>query len=71
MATAGAPPTSPGYLRTDTIVNVETLVYDLKADKLVWAGKSESTNPDRVDTLIKELVAAAAAEMKKQGLIRK
>jgi hypothetical protein len=60
----------PGYLRTDTIVNVETLVYDLKADKLVWAGKSQSTNPDRVDTLIKELVAGAAAEMKKQGLIR-
>ena len=61
---------SPGYLRTDTIVNVETLVYDLKADKLVWAGKSQSTNPDRVDALIKELVGAAAAEMKKQGLIR-
>ena len=36
---------SPSYLRTDTIVNVETLVYDLKADKLVWAGKSESKNP--------------------------
>jgi hypothetical protein len=61
---------SPSYLRTDTIVNVETLVYDLKADKLVWAGKSETTNPDKVDALIKELVAAAAGEMKKQGLIR-
>ena len=60
----------PGYLRTDTIVNVETLVYDLKADKLVWAGKSATTNPDRVDTLIKDLVAAAAGEMKKQGLIK-
>jgi hypothetical protein len=61
----------PGYLRTDTIVTVETLVYDLKADKLVWAGLSQSTNPSKVETLIKELVAAAAAEMKKQGLIRK
>jgi hypothetical protein len=61
----------PGYLRTDTIVNVETLVYDLKADKLIWAGKSQTTNPERVDTMIKELVASAAAEMKKQGLIKK
>jgi hypothetical protein len=60
----------PGYIRTDTIVKVETLIYDMKTDKLVWAGLSQSTNPDRVDTLIKELVAAAAAEMKKQGLIR-
>ena len=60
----------PSYLRTDTIVNVETLVYDLKADKLVWAGKSETTNPERVDKMIQELVGAAAAEMKKQGLIK-
>ncbi len=60
----------PGYLRTDTIVSVETLVYDMKADKLVWAGRSQTTNPQRVDTLVKELVAGAASEMKKQGLIR-
>jgi hypothetical protein len=46
------------------------MVYDLAADKLVWAGLSESTNTSKVETLIKELVAAAAAEMKKQGLIR-
>ena len=61
---------SPGYLRTDTIVSVETLIYDLKADKLVWAGLSQSTNPSRVDSLIKELVSAAASELKKQGLVR-
>jgi len=42
----------------------------MKSDKLVWADRSQSTNPSRVDSLIKELVAAAAAEMKKQGLIR-
>jgi hypothetical protein len=60
----------PGYLRTDTIIRIETLVYDLKADKLIWAGMSENTNPDSVESLIKKLTAAAAAEMKKQGLIR-
>ena len=57
-------------IHTDTVVRVETLVYDLEADKLVWAGLSESTNTSRAETLIKELVAGAAAEMKKQGLIR-
>jgi hypothetical protein len=59
----------PGYLRTDTIVRIETLVYDLKADKLIWAGMSQSTNPESVESLIKNLTAAAAGEMKKQGLI--
>jgi len=60
----------PGYLRTDTIVIVETLVYSLPQNKLVWAGQSETTNPSKVGPFIKELVAKAAAELKKQGLIR-
>ena len=61
---------SPSYLNIDRIVNVETLVYDLRRDKLVWAGTSESTNPSMVTKLIKDLVATAAKEMKKQGLVR-
>jgi hypothetical protein len=60
---------SPGYLRTDTIVTVEILVYSLAQDQLIWAGQSETTNPSKVGPFIKELVAKAAAEMKKQGLI--
>ena len=61
---------SPGYIRTDTIVSVEILVYSLKQDKLVWAAQSETTNPDKVGPFIKELVAKAAEQMKKEGLVR-
>ena len=61
---------SPGYIQTDTIVTVEILVYSLAQDKLVWAAQSETTNPSKVGPFIKELTAKAAAEMKKQGLIR-
>jgi hypothetical protein len=60
----------PGYLRTDTIVYVEILVYSLEQDKLVWAARSQSTNPSKVGDFVKELTAKAAAEMKKQGLIQ-
>ena len=60
----------PGYLRTDTIVMVETLVYSLEQNKLVWAGQSKTTNPEKVGPFIQELTAKAAAELKKQGLIR-
>ena len=67
----GMPAYSPGYIKTDTLVYVETLVYSLKADKLVWAGKSKTTNPSRIDAMIKEIVAGAAADMEKAGLIRK
>lgn len=61
---------TPGYIQTDTIVSVETLIYNLETDKLVWAGRSETTNPEKVGPFIKELTAKAAAEMKKQGLIQ-
>jgi hypothetical protein len=61
---------SPGYLRTDTVVYVETLVYDLNQDKLVWAGSSETMNPSKAESFIHELVDEAAKEMKKQGVIR-
>jgi hypothetical protein len=56
-------------IRTDTIVTVETLVYSLKQNKLVWAGQSKTTNPDKVDSFVREIVNAAASEMKKEGLI--
>ena len=54
---------------TDTIVTVETLVYSMKQNKLVWAGQSQTTNPSKVDAFVKEVVTAAAKEMKKQGLL--
>jgi hypothetical protein len=60
----------PGYIRTDTIVIVETLIYSLDQDKLVWAGQSETTNPSKVGPFVKELTAKAATELKKQGLIQ-
>jgi hypothetical protein len=61
----------PGYIRTDTIVSVETLVFSLEQDKLVWAGRSQTTNPDTVGAFIKELTAQVAKELQKQGLIGK
>jgi hypothetical protein len=60
---------SPGYLRTDTIVYIETLVYDLKQDKLIWAGQSDTMNPTSAESLVKELAQVSVAEMKKQGVI--
>ena len=59
----------PGYLTTDTIVSVETLVYSLTSDKLLWAGTSRTTNPGNLDAFVQEVAAAAAKEMQKQGLL--
>ena len=68
---AGARSTMGGEIRTDTIVVVETLVYSLKQNKLVWGGQSRTTNPKNVDQLVKKLAAAAAKELETLGLITK
>lgn len=57
--------------RTDVKVIVETLIFDVAAGHLVWAGTSESTNPKGVQTLVKDIVTAAGVEMRKDGLVRK
>jgi hypothetical protein len=56
-------------VRTDTIVSVETLVYSLKQNKLIWAGQSKTTNPSRVDSFVRELASHAAREMRRSGLL--
>jgi hypothetical protein len=59
----------PGYMQTDTIVNIETLVYSLKDDKLVWTGTTESFNPSDLDDLVAGIGAAVSTQMRKEGLI--
>jgi len=57
-------------IRTNTIVTVETLVYSLPQNKLIWAGQSNTTNPSKVDAFVRELATAARREMTKAGLLQ-
>jgi hypothetical protein len=58
-----------GYLRTDTILIVETLVYSLQQNKLVWASQSKTLNPTQVGSFMRELSKTLGTEMEKQGLL--
>jgi hypothetical protein len=60
---------SPQQSDTKTVFSVETLVYSLTQNKLLWAGRSRTTNPSNVDALVTEVAKAAAKEMKKAGLL--
>lgn len=57
--------------RTEIKFIVETIIFDVAAGHMVWAGTSESTNPKGAQALVKDIVEAAGAEMKKDGLVRK
>ena len=60
----------PGYVRNDRIVSLETLIYSVPRNALVWAGMSETENPKTGAAVVAEVVKEAAKEMKKQGLAR-
>jgi hypothetical protein len=55
--------------RVDTVVSIETLVYSLPQNKLLWGGQSKTTNPNDVDELVAEVAHAAAKELENEGLI--
>jgi hypothetical protein len=54
---------------TTEVVEVEVLVYSLKQNVLVWAGKSQSTEPGKVDEFVTRLAAEVVKELKDRRLI--
>jgi hypothetical protein len=65
----GAPYGAGVDVRTDTNVFVEAKVFSVKQNKLIWSGQSKTTNPGDLDALMKDVIAAVASELKKNGLI--
>ena len=63
-------PYSPGTLRVDTILRIETNIYSVTQNRLLWSGLSETFNPNDHATLIKEVAGAVARELRKEGLIQ-
>lgn len=58
-------------LRVDVKVTVETRVYSLEQDKLLWAGTSETWNPARSGDVVRELARELTKQLQKAGLMPK
>jgi hypothetical protein len=56
-------------LRTNTIVTLETLVYSLTQNTLVWGGQSRLTNPGTIDRMVRDTARQVNRELERQGLI--
>jgi hypothetical protein len=66
---AGGALYDPGYLRTDTVVSVETNVYSVTDEKLLWSGVSETFDPRDARTLVDDVARAVAKALEKEGLL--
>ena len=60
----------PGSSRSDTVVVVETTIYSVPRNELLWAGVSETKNPKQLAGFIEELARECVKELHKQGLAR-
>lgn len=60
----------PGYMRTDTVVYVQTNIYDVADKKLLWSGTTENYNPRDIKELIGETARDVGGALRKEGMIR-
>lgn len=58
----------PGYVLNDQVVSVETAIYSIKEDKLVWAARTRSLN-GAPSKLVDETVDAVVNHLRAQQLI--
>ena len=60
----------PAAARRETTVVVETTIYNVPKNELLWAAVTESTNPRDLQGFINELTKQTVKEMQKQGLAK-
>ena len=60
----------PGYYKTNTIVRLETNLYDAGNADLVWSGQSNTMNPSSVADTIASATQAVAKQLAKDGVLR-
>lgn len=56
---------------TDRVITLETMIYSIERDELLWAGRSETTNPKDITKFVQDLVKEAGKSLRKAGLVPK
>jgi len=61
----------PGYTERNTFITVETTIYSVPRNQLLWAAVSETRDPKTLRRFVEDLVKESVKELQKQGLARK
>ena len=60
---------TPGYMTTDTIVELETTVFSTATEQMIWAGSTRSINPSSATSVVEKNASLIIKDMKKAGLL--
>lgn len=59
----------PGYSSTSKTVLLETNLYDVKTEKLIWSGQSKTISKDSKDQIINDVIKVVVNDLQKDNLI--
>ena len=59
----------PGYSSTRTTVRLQTNLYDVKTEKLIWSGKSKTWSKDSKDKIINDVIKTVIKNLQKNKII--
>ncbi len=62
---------TPGYYSTTKTYTIETNVYSINEDKIIWSGLTETTNPAGLQKMTEDVANAVYKRMLKEGFLRK
>lgn len=61
---------SPGYYTTNQVFTIEACLYDIKTQKLVWAARSETTDPNNLDQFAHEYAQTVVFQLQKDQMLK-
>jgi hypothetical protein len=61
---------SPGYYTTDKNYFIESTIYSVVPDKLLWTSTTKTVNPDKIDKTVTAIADVVAAQMRKDGFLK-
>ena len=59
-----------GNTVTDTVLRIDSKLFEVSSEKLIWSGKTKSFNPESADEVIEELERLIVRNMKSNGVIK-
>ena len=61
---------TPGYYTTDKNYFIETKVYSVDPDKLLWTVTTKTVNPQKIDKTVNDIADVVVAKMKQEGFLK-
>jgi len=62
---------SPGYYTENKTFMVETNLYSIRENKLLWSGTTSSLNPTSFESTLDQIIYTLKYELQKKGFLKK